>query len=267
MEDAEMEKLAEVYDRALALEKSDDHDGAAAAYREMLALDPEDHGGAAVRLAAMGRGPAPERAPVAYVATLFNQHAEVFDSILVDQLNYEVPWMVEQMLDAHEFGPIGRMLDLGCGTGLTGEAMRDRAAHVAGVDLAEDMVEIAGEKGDYDQLFVGDAVVFLEDHESDPWDLIVAADVLPYLGSVEALFRGAAARLAPGGAFVFSTERAPEGGPGFIVGRKHRFAHTEAHIRASLEAHGLEVLEVAPITVREDEGEAVAGDLVLARRG
>jgi predicted TPR repeat methyltransferase len=159
------------------------------------------------------------------------------------------------------------MLDLGCGTGLTGEAMRDRAAHITGVDLAGEMVDIAGEKGDYDRLFVGDAVVFLEDNDGDPWDLIVAADVLPYLGRVEALFRGAAARLAPGGALVFSTESAPEGSPEYIVGRKHRFAHSGTHILAVLEAHGFEVLEVAPITVREDEGAPVAGDLVLARRG
>ncbi len=261
-----MEKLAEVYDRALALEKAGDHEGAAAAYREMLALDPEDHGGAAVRLAAMGRGATPERASVAYVATLFNQHAEVFDSILVDQLNYEVPWMVEDMLDAHGFGRVGRMLDLGCGTGLAGEALRERAEHVSGVDLAEEMVEIAGEKGDYDQLFVGDAVVFLEDHDGAPFDLIVAADVLPYLGAVGGLFRGAATRMTPGGAFVFSTESAPDDGPDFIVGRKHRFAHSERHIRTSLTRHGFEVLEAAEITVREDEGEPVPGHLVLARK-
>ena len=113
-----MEKLAEIYDRALAAEKSGDIDGAAAGYQEMLALDPEDHGGAAVRLAAIGRGDAPDRAPIAYVATLFNQHAGVFDAILVDQLGYEVPWMVGQMLDTHEFGPVERMLDLGCGSGV-----------------------------------------------------------------------------------------------------------------------------------------------------
>jgi predicted TPR repeat methyltransferase len=61
--------LAEAYNRALALEKSGDFDLAAAAYAEVLALDPDDHGGAAVRLASMKRGEVPARAPEAYVTT------------------------------------------------------------------------------------------------------------------------------------------------------------------------------------------------------
>jgi predicted TPR repeat methyltransferase len=51
--------LAEAYNRALSLEKSGDFDLAAAAYAEVLALDPDDHGGAAVRLASMKRGEVP----------------------------------------------------------------------------------------------------------------------------------------------------------------------------------------------------------------
>ena len=54
--------LAEAYNRALSLEKSGDFDLAAAAYAEVLALDPDDHGGAAVRLASMKRGEVPARA-------------------------------------------------------------------------------------------------------------------------------------------------------------------------------------------------------------
>ena len=39
----------------------------------------------------MGRADAPERAPDAYVATLFDQNAEHFDDMLVEQLGYAVP--------------------------------------------------------------------------------------------------------------------------------------------------------------------------------
>ncbi|MGO8617686.1 S-adenosylmethionine-dependent methyltransferase, partial [Rhizobium ruizarguesonis] len=76
------------YNRALALEKAGDIDAAVAAYHEVLALDPASHGGAAVRIAAMGRGDTPVKAPDAYVETLFDQHAEVFEAVLVEQLGY-----------------------------------------------------------------------------------------------------------------------------------------------------------------------------------
>ncbi len=85
------EALAEVYNRGLDLEKAGDLDGAEAAYREALTIDPADHCGASVRLAAMGRDAAPDAMPEAYVATLFDQHADVFEAILVDQLGYCVP--------------------------------------------------------------------------------------------------------------------------------------------------------------------------------
>ena len=174
------EALAEAYDRALTLEKAGEVDAAAAAYRECLALDPDDHGGAAVRLAALGRGETPASAGDAYVATLFDQHADDFEDILVRQLGYGVPGLIAEQLVEIAPGPFERMLDLGCGTGLAGEALADWAEIRLGVDLSEGMIEICFDKGVYDQLFIGEAVGFLEDFdEPEPFDLMVAADVLP----------------------------------------------------------------------------------------
>jgi len=104
MKKIDEDALAEAYNRALSLEKSGDFDAAARAYAEVLALDPDDHGGAAVRLASMGRGETPEKAPDAYVATLFDQHAEVFENVLVDQLGYCVPLLVRQRFQALAVG-------------------------------------------------------------------------------------------------------------------------------------------------------------------
>ena len=59
---ADNDPLADAYNRGLSLEKSGDREGAAEAYREVLRLDPQDRGGASVRLAAMGLGPVPEAA-------------------------------------------------------------------------------------------------------------------------------------------------------------------------------------------------------------
>src|SRR6056297_779952 len=80
-----------------------------------LALDPEDRGGVAIRLAALGLAPDPETVPPAYVATLFDQTAERFDDILVEQLGYAVPLMLRDLLERHGVPRAGRLLDLGCG--------------------------------------------------------------------------------------------------------------------------------------------------------
>lgn len=262
------EALAEAYNRALALEKAGNFDAAAAAYREVLEIDPDDHGGASIRLASMGRGETPVKAPDAYIETLFDQHADVFDNVLVDQLDYCVPLLVRQRLQALELGPFKRVLDLGCGTGLTGGALRDMAEDITGVDLSENMVEVAHEKDLYETLYVAEAVDFLDDNDDAPFDLIVATDVLPYIGALEALFFGAVDNLVPGGLLVFSSETLPEdtfAGRPYMVGPHQRFAHSEAYLRDRLSATGFEIGEIGDITVRMEEGAPIAGHLVIAR--
>jgi predicted TPR repeat methyltransferase len=197
MKKIDEEALAEAYNRALALEKAGDVEAAVAAYQEVLAIDPEDHGGAAVRIAALGRSEAPPKAPDAYVETLFDQHAESFEDILVEQLGYAVPVLVRQRLQELNLGRFKRMLDLGCGTGLTGGTLRDMVDDITGIDISENMVEIAHEKDLYETLYVAEVEDFLEDNDDEPFDLITATDVLPYLGALEPLFFGAAENMVP----------------------------------------------------------------------
>ena len=263
------EALAEAYESALALEKSGDRSAAADVFRRILEKDPDDLCGVAVRLAAMGMGETPVKAPDAYVATLFDQHADVFDVMLVDQLGYSVPLQVRQICLDLGLGPFRHVLDLGCGTGLTAEALHDKAARITGVDLSTSMIEIAHDKQVYDDLFVGEAVAFLTELEGEKPDFIVATDVLPYLGAVSELFDRVVNALSDDGTFCFSTEVQPDeimAGRPFAVGPKQRFAHCEDYLRAELGNCGLKCLLFAPIIVRYDEGSPVNGHLVLAHR-
>jgi len=260
--------LAETYRRALACEKAGDLDAAAAAYDELLRLDPSDRAGVAVRLASIGRGATPDKAPPAYVAKLFDQHAATFDDILVEGLGYAVPMMARELLQRTCPGPFARMLDLGCGTGLAGSALRDMAGHVTGVDLSEGMLEIADDRGVYDDLYVGDVAGFLAADDPDRWDLIVATDVLPYLGDLDPLFSGVARCLEQEGVFVFSSESLPEEvmqSRPYMVGAKPRFAHAEAHVRDRLGEAGMTCVAAEPITVRHEEGAPVPGQLYLGQ--
>jgi predicted TPR repeat methyltransferase len=284
MSSIDQEALAEAYNEALRLEKAGKLDDAAKAYKTVLALDPDDHGGAAVRLAAIERGPTPDKASLAYVATLFDQHAEAFEKILVDDLGYAVPMMVREMVTSYQpERHFARMLDLGCGTGLTGIAMAGKVDEMIGVDLSTGMLDEAFEKGVYDDLYAGDVTEFLKEIEDDRseqeqeqktaspqgWDLIVSTDVLPYLGGLEDKFFHVARCLDDQGLFAFSSETMPDEafeGEDYKVGPKQRFAHSEAYIRRLLDENGLAARHFQSIIVRSDEGNPIYGHLVLAEK-
>ncbi len=267
--DDKEDALAEAYNRGLELEKAGDIAGAVTAYRTALALDPDDPGGIAVRVAALGESPVPETAPPAYVEMLFDQHADTFEMILVDQLHYDVPNLTRQRLDTLGFVHFARMLDLGCGTGLAAEALRDIVGEIIGIDISEAMVDIAEEKDVYNGLYSGELVGFLEDNDEAPFDLVTAADVLPYLGAVEPLFSGVAQMLRPGGVLAFSTEKLDERNTDlcYAVGRNQRFLHAETYLRAALDAAGFAVLSLDDINVRDEDKAPSPGHLVVAKKG
>ena len=68
---------------------------------------------------------------------------------------------------------------------------------------------------------------------TEPFDLITATDVLPYLGALEPLFFGAAENMVDGGIFVFSSETrsaATMDGKPYKVGPHQRFVRDHAMV-------------------------------------
>ena len=253
--------LGALYDRARAAEDGGDIAAAARLFRDCLAMDPDDHCGVVMRLAKYGLA-APDRAPPAYVATLFDQHAEAFDDILVRDLGYDVPALARALA-----GPLltgkGRLLDLGCGTGLAGAAFADVARAIVGVDLAEAMLPLADARGVYADLYVAEAVDFLAEWDEEKFDVIIATDVLPYLGDLGPFAAAAVRCLVPGGLLVASTERAEAG---WRVTATQRFAHALAYVDKTFAAEGFVLMASQPVVVRHEEGEPVPGDLAVLRR-
>ena len=146
-----------------AREKLGDLDAAAQAFRENARADPADAQGAMARLALIGRGDAPSALPQAYVARLFDDYAPRFDEHLTKNLGYRAPALIAEALSAVAPGRrFASALDLGCGTGLMGEALRGRVDHLTGVDLSAAMIAKARERGIYDRLIVGDAAALLD---------------------------------------------------------------------------------------------------------
>lgn len=236
-------------------------DGAAEALNRYLTLDPADRHGAAVKLALLGATAQPHQLPDAYIAALFDQYAPRFDSALVEKLQYRAPQRIAGLLT--RFGVWGmHVLDLGCGTGLMAEALPFPCARIDGVDLSAGMIAEAEGKKCYAALHVGEITEWLQDC-ADRYDLVLAADVLTYLGDLVPVMRATVGILEAGGHFCFTTQRA-EGD--FVLGADHRYGHGEDYLRRAAAGTGFTVVALDSCVLRQDAGRDVAGWVCLAKK-
>jgi predicted TPR repeat methyltransferase len=250
---------------AEAREKLGDLDAAARAFRGTLAADAADSQGAAARLSLIGRGNAPDALPPAYVARLFNDYAPRFDVHLIKNLGYRAPALIADGLSAAAPGRrFASALDLGCGTGLMGEALRDRVVHLTGVDLAPGMIARARQRGAYDELTVGDAVPMLTSGPRGGFDLIVAADALVYIGDLTRPFAAVGTALASDGLFAFSVETCE--GDEFRLEPTMRFAHGRGYVEAKAREAGLQPLIVQSTSTRREAGVDAPGLICVFER-
>jgi len=231
-----------------------------AALERALALDPNNYD-MRVALAVAGKGPPP--APdLIQTRGVFDSYAERFDKHLVENLEYRVPEKLAEILAASG-RTWDRMLDLGCGTGLSGASLRPYVRHITGVDLSRPMIEKAKARGVYDTMYQADCVEFLRRVEGT-YDVMVATDVLIYLGDLENLFRAVALRLERGGVFWFSIEEC--GGDGFEVALTQRYQHSLSYVRRTAYAMGLRLGSEQPIEIRLEYGQPIRGRLVALER-
>lgn len=249
-------------------EKAQAREGAVDAFRRALQLDPEDVFGARLKLALLGAEEVPDQPPSRYVESLFDEYAERFDTALVERLEYSVPGKLAELVMA--LAPFRLAVDLGCGTGLLGAEIRGMTDRLEGFDLSANMLAKAEQKGLYDHLGQSnlslardEAGIFGDSLSHHRADLVAAADVLMYLGSLETVFPLVAELLAPGGFFAFSVEGATDG---FVLRESLRYAHSETYMKEMLLLHGLHLVEVRHTDIRLDRGNPVKGMLFLSQK-
>jgi predicted TPR repeat methyltransferase len=192
-----------------ALLQRGDTEEALARYRDVMRLDPgNDPANGISYLVAALTGEHTDRAPDRYVRKLFDLHAERFDSILVDDLRYAIPRQIAQILAAHQGDDESKweVLDLGCGTGLVGEALAPFSRGIVGVDLSPGMLEKARERGCYTRVENADIVEMMRRERASTYDVVTAADVFIYVGKLDDAVREIARIIRPGGLIAFSVE-------------------------------------------------------------
>lgn len=254
-------------------EKSGRKEAATAALEKVLALDPTDIFGAGLKLAVLGAATAPAAPPSPYVARLFDDYADRFDTALVERLEYTVPRTLARLVRQHagDEAHFGLVSDIGCGTGLFGMEIRGQAGRLEGFDLSTGMLAKAAEKAVYDHLAQADlsrpaetSGLFADAPEGRA-DLVSAADVLMYLGDLAEVFPSAAQLAKPGGLFAFSVEDGGEGDAP-LLRPSLRYAHPEAFIRRRMAESGFDLIALEKSVIRQDAGQPVHGLLFLALR-
>jgi len=251
-------------------EKLGDRDRAIAAYRKARLADPDDRHGALVCLMRLGATDVSDM-PRAYMRALFDHYAPAFDEALVGGLNYRAPALLRDAVEAacQAAGRpmrFGTTLDLGCGTGLAGETFRPYADWLVGVDLSPGMIAQARRKTIYDRLQAEDLSAFLSAEEAGRsfYHLAVAADVFVYFPDLAVIVAATARILEAGGILAFTVETHAD--DGVILRDTLRFAHSEVHVRAALDAAGLSILSLQEVSTRTEKKIPVPGLMVVARR-
>lgn len=101
--------------------------------------------------------------------------AEDYDHQMLDELGYVSPALISKALLEQLDTQDAQILDLGCGTGLTVLLLAEAGfRNLHGIDLSEDMVRVAGSRGIYRDLKVGDITLPL-DYESGSLDAVISS--------------------------------------------------------------------------------------------
>ena len=207
------------------------------------------------------RGQAYERAPCTYLKASFDKYAPDFDRHLVEVLDYRLPDKLHPLL-VETGKTFSRILDLGCGTGLSAPHLASFGGHLTGVDVSPRMLDKARERNLYDRLIEDEAIHYLAKRE-EHFDLIVSLDVLVYFGDLESFFAAAAGRLVSGGVFAFSFETGQDADYG--LRSSGRFAHDPAYIERLYGAN-FNCVSCVSTTLRLEANQPVAGHLVVLQR-
>ena len=140
-----------------------------------------------------------------------------------------------------------RILDLGCGTGMCGTKFKPMAQELIGIDLSENMLELAQKKNIYTDLKnlpLEHAITIFSNI-----DIIIAAESLVYFGELKEIFTNCYNALKLGGIFAFTLENTNH--YPYILQRSARFAHSKEYIVKTARNNHFTILQANKIILRK----------------
>lgn len=195
-----------------------------------------------------------------FVQCEFDNSAQFFDTASMVHLQYSAPGKLAGILKDLRGDDMyfDSMIDLGCGTGLVGEAFKGHFGSITGVDISEKMLEIAKAKGMYDHLIRGEIVAALG-LIGRKFDLFVAADVFVYMGDLDQLYEEVIASANAGALLVFTTESVD--GDSVSLQLSGRYVHGREYIPIVTQKHGCSIIDSRQIPLRKEGEHWIMGDV------
>ena len=88
---------------------------------------------------------------------LYRDWAETYDETMLQGLQYQSPQTVAQLLADHLADRAAEVLDIGCGTGLLGQALAGHGfGTIDGLDVSPEMMQVAQRRGVYRNFIAAD---------------------------------------------------------------------------------------------------------------
>ena len=209
------------------------------------------------------QGNTSEGPPKEYVKNLFDDYAERFDESLLIQLHYKLPFLIKEII--LKIDPartkFDKVIDLGCGTGLSGEDLQGISNNLTGIDISENMISKANELGVYDSLIAGDIVEKL-DLSKEKYDLFIALDVFIYIGEITSMLNAVKKCANKNSFFIFSIEIFK--GEGYSLLKSSRYAHSDSYI-LEVASNGFELVDSQNVKLRKEGNKWIDGKIYILK--
>lgn len=215
----------------------------------------------------MAQGGVPDTAPIAYIQGYFDGYSGQYDHYQQDILSYKTPaHTAEALKEWLETSPLTfhNLLDLGCGTGMMAQNLKDLVPHRTGVDISTKMISKARGKQLYNTLHTSDILPFMLESQQT-YDIVTAIDVLCHSGDLAPFFKAARNVLTPRGLLLFTIEKDFHN-PTWRLCANGRYTHSHRYIGQILASKGYECLHQQDIGLHIDNNVASTGMLFIARK-
>ena len=185
-----------------------------------------------------------------YNEILFDHFAEKYEKTL-ESIDYNLINKIKEL----NINPKGKVLDIGCGSGLLGEAIKMDEIILTGIDLSKNMLLLSKEKNVYDELIQTEALPFLQ--KKNAFDWFFALDVFNYIGDISEIIS-----LCKGKNLCFSIETVKGSDKNFVLTSSGRFQHNPAYIEKLLQENAFKIVS-HPLEIRLENNLPVQGIIYL----